>query len=72
MSQAKGWTANETTTIYRKHSVYKHVTGTRKLEKSTKAFPKLIDSNCITPFFLIELSIKDNISILTVKTKASL
>lgn len=51
MSQAKGWTDNDTMTIYRKHSVYKHGTGTRKLEKSTKAFPKLIDSNCITPFF---------------------
>lgn len=42
---------NETMTIYRKGSVYKQITGTRKLEKSTKAFPKLIDINCITPFF---------------------
>lgn len=50
-SQAKAWAdKNETMTIYRQGSVYKQVTGTRKWEESTKAFPKLIDINCITPF----------------------
>lgn len=37
--------------MYRKSSVYKQVTGTRKLEKSTKAFPKLIDINCNNSLF---------------------
>lgn len=74
MFQAKGWTdKNETTSIYRRSSVYKQVHWYQKIgekHQSISQADRLI--NCITPFFLIELSIKDDISIITIKMKASL